>query len=54
MFNRVKVGKSFLIGAEVNFFGGEGGKQIRLDIQLRAKQTAHLVNKHYENEVPLR
>ena len=23
-------------------------------VQLRAKQTAHLVNKHYENEVTLR
>ena len=25
-----------------------------LDIQLRAKQTTPLVNKHYENEVTLR
>ena len=28
------------------------GKKIQ-DIQLRAKQTAHLLNKHYQNEVTL-
>ena len=28
-------------------------QHLRCGVQLRAKQTAHLVNKHYQNEVTL-